>query len=47
MVVLICLAAILPIASINRLFTEETHGRMNQLFATKFLGTNFVGQIYY
>ena len=35
MVVLICLAAILPIASINRLFTEETHGRMNQLFATK------------
>ncbi|MBC6296327.1 tetronasin resistance protein [Listeria sp. FSL L7-1517] len=35
MIVLISLSAILPIAIMNRLFSEEVHGRFSQLFSTK------------
>lgn len=35
LVVLGGLCAILPVVVVNRLFTEESHGRMAQLFATK------------
>ncbi len=35
MMVLASLAAILPIAIVNKLFAEESHGRMSQIFSTK------------
>ncbi|AYE37143.1 tetronasin resistance protein [Companilactobacillus zhachilii] len=35
MMVMIVLATILPIVLINKLFTEESHGRMSQTFSTK------------
>lgn len=35
MMVMIALVAILPIAVVNKLFNEESHGRMSQIFATK------------
>ncbi|WP_165005711.1 MULTISPECIES: tetronasin resistance protein [unclassified Enterococcus] len=35
LVVLACLAAILPIAVVHKTFAEEKHGRMAQLFSTK------------